>query len=343
LKTIAQHIKDWFKAFLYAFLIILFLKVFVVGIFLVPSNSMENTLHPGDVLIVNKLAYGPRMPITILSIPLLHGNLPGKNQTKSYLDWLQLPYFRLPGFSQPKKGDVVVFNYPLDTEHPIDHKSFYVKRIVALPGDEIKLINGRVFINDTLQNMLMNEMSDYIAVTDFDMDENDFEELGIHYAYRTLPKGEWHISVTAWQVQLLSNDKRIYSISKIQDKKYQKIDLLYDNYQNWNRDFFGPLSVPAKGDTILLTKQNLSLYKKVIEKYENAILLVKNDTIYVDDKPQNHYVFKQNYYFVMGDNRHHSVDSRFWGFVPESHIIGRVKTVLYSPKSSKRKWFKAIE
>ena len=176
MKTIAQHIKDWFKAFLYAFLIILFLKVFVVGIFLVPSNSMENTLHPGDVLIVNKLAYGPRMPITILSIPLLHGNLPGKNQTKSYLDWLQLPYFRLPGFSQPKKGDVVVFNYPLDTEHPIDHKSFYVKRIVALPGDEIKLINGRVFINDTLQNMLMNEMSDYIAVTDFDMDENDFEE-----------------------------------------------------------------------------------------------------------------------------------------------------------------------
>jgi signal peptidase I len=303
---------------------------------------MENTLHPGDVLLVNKLAYGPRLPITLLSIPFLHGNLPGENHAKSYIKWLQLPYVRIPGFSKPKRGDIIVFNYPLDNDHPTDHKSFYVKRIIALPGDVVKIENGNLYINDSLQITLPNEMQDYLVVTDVNLTEDDFKNLGINYAYRVLPKGEWHITATENQIQLLSENKRIYSIAKIQDKEHHKMDMIFTGGYKWNRDFFGPLKVPAKGDTVFLTENNYGLYQKVIKDYEQNSINSTNKEIYINDKQHNYYVFNQNYYFVMGDNRHHSVDSRYWGFVPESHIIGRVQTVLYSPHSSSIKWFKSI-
>ncbi len=343
MKSVTQHIKEWIKSLLIAFLLILTLKAFVWGIFLVPSNSMENTLHPGDIVLVNKLAYGARLPVTLLSIPFLHGYLPGNKHIKSYVDWIQLPYWRLPGFTTPQRGDVVVFNYPLDKEHPVDHKSFYVKRIVALPADEIKIVNGRIFVNDTAQPPLMNELNDYLIATDFAVNEDTLAKYQISYAYRTLPQGQWQVSATDWQIQWLSNVPWVYSISKIIDKKKQVLHHIFDGKTAWNRDFFGPLKVPAQNDSIQLTAENATLYRRVLTDYEHVAVQVSGNTVTINGKEQKYYRFTQNYYFVMGDNRHHSVDSRFWGFVPESHLIGRVKTVLYSPKSEKTHWFKTIE
>jgi signal peptidase I len=244
----------------WSLLLWLFVRIFIFQSFQIPSSSMHPTLIEGDHIFVNKLAYGARIPITPLSLPM----------SETYLDWIQIPYLRLPGFSSVKHDDIIVFNYPMDDDLPIDERKGYVKRCVGLPGDTIKIKKGITAINGK------DEITSFKPIRAMDS--------------------------SIYSPACFPNDARI----------------------KWNPDNFGPLYIPKKGESIVLNKKNILLYKRVIEKYEGNILKIKNDSVFINEHYRVTYSFKMNYYFAMGDNRSNSVDSRFWGFVPESHLIGRV-------------------
>lgn len=253
----------------WSIIIWLFIRIFIFQIYKVPSASMNNTLKEGDYILVNKLAYGTRIPITPLALPI--GN--------TYIDWIQIPYFRIPGFTNVAHNDIIVFNFPLDDDSPIDHRQEYVKRCIGLPGDTIQINNGIVSI-DNKKNI---ESENILFI--FDAKKNR-----------------------------LSIDSSVYSPTVFPNSSSIK----------WNADNLGPLYIPKKGENILLTKKNILLYKRVIEKHENNSMKITNDSVFINNQFRITYSFKMNYYFTMGDNRYNSIDSRFWGFVPENHLIGRV-------------------
>jgi signal peptidase I len=253
----------------WSFAIYLLMRIFVFQSYNVPSNSMNNTLKAGDYIFVNKLAYGARIPITPIAIPF----------TNLYWNGFQLPYLRTIGYSKIKHQDIVVFNFPLDTDLPIDQRHNYVKRCTAVAGDTLQIKNGIVYINNTA----LVEPENILFIRDV-------------------------------------NANRIILDSTI----YNPVVFPNASEIKWNADYFGPLYIPKKGDSILLTKNNLLLYKRIIENYEHNKLALLNDVVYINAQPSKYYHFKMNYYFMIGDNRNNSIDSRFWGFVPEDHIIGRV-------------------
>jgi len=230
---------------------------------------MNSTLVEGDYIVVNKLVYGARIPITPLSLPFGH----------TYVDWIEIPYTRIFGFSDIKRNDIIVFNFPLETELPIDHRQEYVKRCIALAGDTIQLKKGIVSVNG-------KRLKDVLTLL--------------------VPRD--------------ANGKRTF----IDSSFFNPAIFPNSSSFRWNADHFGPLIVPKKGNRIALTSNNLTFYKRIIEVYENNTLEVKGGKVYVNSIFQKSYVFKMDYYFVMGDNRSNSVDSRFWGFVPEDHLIGKV-------------------
>ena len=238
---------------------------------------MRTTLLEGDYIVVNKLAYGARIPFTPLSLPFASSN--------AFLDFIQLPYLRLPGYTHVSRNDVIVFNLPSEKDVPIDERILYVKRCIALPGDSLKIEKGIVFIN-----------GQPLPIPD-----------GVHDSIIS--------SKTFYNPNFFPNDPFI----------------------KWNLDYFGPLYIPRKGDSIKLNLRTLSIYRQIIEKYEGNKTRSMNDTIYIDNKKESFYTFKMNYYFALGDNRNNSIDSRIWGFLPETHIIGKASFILYtSGKNSGR-------
>lgn len=257
-----------------AFLIWLFIHLFLFQALHVPTASMRPTLLEGDYILVNKTAYGPRLPITPLSLPF--GGL------KAFVDWIQLPYLRIPGYASVEKNDVIVFNLPTEADIPVDEKKLYVKRCVALPGETLRVDSGKVFIDGALAEI-----------------------------------------------------KTQGSDSLLQKKEYYNPSFFPNNSSfKWNLDFFGPLVIPKKDERIQLTVDNICLYQSVIEKYENNQVEIKNKLILINGKEATSYVFKMNYYFVLGDNRHNSIDSRIWGFVPENHLVGRASIIIHSSRGN---------
>lgn len=253
----------------WSIIIWLFIRIFIFQIYKIPTASMNNTLKEGDYILVNKLAYGTRIPITPLSLPI--GN--------TYIDWIQIPYLRIPGYTNVAHNDIIVFNFPLEEDSPIDHRQEYVKRCIGLPGDTIQIKKGIVFVN----NKKMTEAENILFL---------FDE----------------------QKNRLLIDSSVYSPAVFPNSSEIK----------WNADNFGVLYIPKKNETVALTKKNILLYKRVIENYEHNNLKVINDSAFINDKYCTTYAFKMDYYFTLGDNRYNSIDSRFWGFVPEDHLIGRV-------------------
>jgi signal peptidase I len=318
--TLLSILNKVFKFLFWSFFIWLFVRVFVWQVVQVPSNSMNQTLIEDDRLLVNKLAYGARIPITPLSIDLLSAH--------TFLDWIQLPYLRLPGYSSVKRNDVLVFNFPLEDQTPIDEKKEYVKRCVALPSDTLSIIKGIIFINghELPDEKLVNY---HYAINSKDPIEASVRDQLRYFDSTSL----FHdLFIPASIADSLKQVKNIFTVIRKTIDSTDYTPAVFPNTATikWNIDNFGPLYIPQCGKTISLNQKNIFLYQRIIEAFEHNTLMINNDVVYINNKPATSYTFKMNYYFVLGDNRYNSYDSRYWGFVPEDHLIGKASFLLYA-------------
>jgi signal peptidase I len=373
----------------YAVVIATIVHAYFMQPYIIPTGSLEKSLLVGDFLLVSKFHYGARAPQTVVSFPMVHDTIP-LLRTRSYLKKPQLPYMRIPGLQRIKRNDIVVFSWPADTVRqffkkeagvvkPIDKKSNYVKRCVAIPGDTLTIRDGIIQINGAKSNMpdrakpifgfkaynskgisarrLINagydDLTRKFLITNITQpildalrphllmianpDPNNYQvltearglPLNIVQQYRIQAKEllekEKSLFLTLKEAEELPNQLLLDSLKRNINSRRTYNDTYFPNNlrYNWNEDQFGPLVMPEKGVTVSLNPKNVALYKKIISDYEFNDLEINGDTIMINGSPADSYTFKQGYYWMMGDNRHRSEDSRFWGFVPEDHIVGK--------------------
>ncbi len=337
-QTTINTIREWIYSIVFAAIAVTFIRWLTVGLYVIPSGSMEQTLLTGDFVFVSKLHYGACTPVTPLQIPMTHRTIPG-TRLKSYLNWIQLPQYRLPGLGDVKRNDVVVFNTPEERDMPVDLRQYWIKRCVALPGDVLYIKHKKLYVNDVPADMAINTIQyKYFMKTNRVFPHAFFERAGIkQFTLSTVPDHKGYVIYTTSEK---ANQLQSVLASSIQSVEPEEV-VISDDYQPkvypwdpsyaWTKDNFGPLTVPKKGMTIPINKTNLILYGYLIQHFEgNKEVQCAASSCWIDGKPVEHYTFSRDYYFVMGDNRDQSRDSRFIGFVPEDHIVGKAVLVLAS-------------
>ncbi len=361
-----RTIYEWVNALVFATVVATLIHTYIFQLYVIPTSSMEKSLLVGDYLYVSKVSYGPKMPNTPVAFPFVHHTMPFSSTAKSFSDAIQLPYNRLRGVKPIKREDVVVFNFPAgDTvllenqsatyydvvrsyqstygeqagreklaqdytviTRPVDKRENYIKRLVAMPGDTVHIVDTELFINGAPENSPENKQYIYIVRTASPIGHQSFKELGItevggNGSIYQMPLTE----ATKAKLESLPN---VLSVTKYVAPGVNRDVFPHDSRYGWSQDNFGPLWIPAKGATVELTVDNLPLYERVISLYEGNDLSVEGDDIYINGERATEYTFEMNYYWMMGDNRHNSADSRFWGYVPEDHIVGKASFVWLS-------------
>lgn len=321
--------REWTDAIIFAVIAATLIRTFFIEAYTIPTPSMERSLLVGDFLFVSKLNYGPRTPMTPIAFPFAHHTMPILG-TKAYWDGLELNYHRLPGFSDVKKGDVVVFNYPMEADspffRPVDKRENYIKRCQGTPGDTISLVNEQVYVNGKAAPNPRGEQTDYLVTSSGDVNPQVYQDLDI-----TNYDGAMYPTMTAASAEALRKISTVKSVSANMQMKGFSDQQIFPNSQRqpgdrgyaWNVDNYGPVIIPKRGWTVKLDTSNLPIYRRSITVYEGNKLEKKGNDIYINGVKTDSYTFKMNYYWMMGDNRHDSLDSRYWGFVPEDHIVGK--------------------
>jgi signal peptidase I len=333
--------REWWDSVLFAVVAATLIRGLFLEAYTIPTGSMEKSLLINDFLFVSKVHYGARTPKTILQVPLTHQKI-WFTEIPSYSDAIQIPNFRLPGFTSVKNGDVVVFNYPGCPErpdpyggfdkYPVDLRTNYIKRCIGIGGDVVDIRNSEVYVNNKKFDNAANTQKYYSIETNTNVNEKLFEKLGIENKGERSESGKIYYSINATE-SALAELKKYDFVTNIFPDIIAKGDTTDQNYNAFphqttlfsnNRDNFEPFTVPKKGMKIELTEKNIAMYKSVITVFDlNKNAEYKNGKIFIDGKQINEYTFNQDYYFMMGDNRYESDDSRFWGFVPADHVVGK--------------------
>lgn len=366
-------LREWVDAIVFAAVAAIIIRTFLVEAFMIPTASMERSLMVGDFLFVSKFHYGTRLPMAPLSFPFVHNTLPFSN-TRSWLGWPRIPYLRLPGFMDVERNDVVVFNYPADDVNPTNPqlgpvdvpslKENYIKRCVAVAGDRFEIRGGQVYVNGEKGVNPPELQNSYHVTTNSDgfnelvLSEYGFRPLGDrNQNYQPLgTSGPGMMDYVFYMPVYLADTFRTWPYVKdvrrsparpleAQDRRMGDYFGFDVHRFGWSLDDFGPIVVPKKGVPLQLTPDNLTLYERVITAYEKHELELRDSVIYIDGKPASSFTPEMDYYFMMGDNRYNSQDSRYWGFVPEDHVVGKPIFVFFSRENGIR-WnriFKGID
>lgn len=376
-------IREWIDAAVFAIVAATLIRTFIFEAYTIPTPSMEKTLLVNDFLFVSKFAYGPRIPNTPLALPFMHHTIIGTN-TKSYVEWIELPYTRW--FSKPvKRRDVVVFNFPVNdtlindpaygsqityyqviqqrmmAEHisedearnrvkayfgdqivtrPVDKRENFIKRCTAVAGDTLQIKTKVIYINGVPQPLPPNHEFSYEVFTTAPLDPERLNDIGIQdniddrnrNQVDLLEPNHYQISMSDGELVQLKMMPQVKTIipARLRENDKSPFVFPYLDKLDWSVDDYGPIWIPKKGATITLNPDNIALYKRCIATYEGNKFEEKNGAYFINDKPATTYTFKMDYYWMMGDNRHNSLDSRFWGFVPEDHIVGKASLIWFS-------------
>lgn len=367
--------REWIDAGVFAVVAATIIRTFVFEAYTIPTESMEKTLLVNDFLFVNKMSYGPRIPQTPVSFPFVHNIMPFTTTTPSYTKLVQLPYTRLPGFTEVKRNDVVVFNFPAgDTiinlpefgskspyydvlrqtyrgnrealfaeypilVHPMDKTDNYIKRCIGIGGDTLQIRDGDVYLNSQKAPIPPYAQTEYIVETNGQPFSEEFLQTDLHidqsdenrqeiYPYAG-KANSWVINMTAAEAAIVKKQPNFKSIETDYINAPGSV-FPYSVGNTWTPDNYGPIYIPKKGSTITLTAGNIDIYRRLISVYEGQQLEEKGGKFIINGKETTTYTCHWNYYWMMGDNRHKSQDARFWGFVPETNIVGKASLIWFS-------------
>jgi|TARA_B110000305_G_scaffold239575_1_gene307750 signal peptidase I len=340
---------EWVSSIAFAIIAATIVHTYVMRPYTIPTSSLEKSLLVGDYLFVSKFHYGARTPMTPIAMPMVHDSIP-MTKKRSFLNSIQLPYMRLPGLQKIKRNEIVVFNWPADslkwmwndnsgkfTYKPIDKKTNYVKRCIAIAGDSMQIINGDIFINGELSVMPVRAKPQYYH--DVILNEGQrisgkslHERYGVREGFST-NNGNYNLNLTDKEAALLRKNPSVKSIIKRIESigRYDRRVFPHDAQYPWTQDNYGPIYIPKKGETVELNHKSIPFYKHLIKEYEHHENVTFNgDEVYINGLKVTNYTFKQDYYFMMGDNRQASLDARFWGFTPFDHVVGKPVFIWFS-------------